>query len=116
MSDFGTMALVRRKDGQSVGDADRQALDAAIAQTQAAGPFADALSEPFAFRVVGSVHEGSQGFAVVLSEYWLEMADAEGVNPDDLLAQNEPVADQARHALQNALGGAYLVEPNSGHW
>ncbi len=51
-----------------------------------------------------------------MSEYWLEMADEEGVDPDDLLAQDEPVADQARTSLQNALGGVYLVEPNSGHW
>ncbi len=52
MSDFGTMALVRRSDGQNMGDVDRRALDAAIIQTQAAGPFADALSEPFAWSAV----------------------------------------------------------------
>ena len=117
MSDFGTRLDVYRQDGQNVGDSDRALLDIAIESARAAGPYEDALSDPFLFRVVNTTALGGcRGFAVLLSEYGLEYTEEEGMEPDALLAHDRSLAERVLSAVQPQLGRDYVLQVIADHW
>ena len=117
MSDFGTMVLLRRRDGADLTPDDRARIEEGIAAVKAADGHRDALREPFAFRRMASGPTGVQkDVALLLSEYWLEgVEDADeggygGRTAEDLLEHDRPGAEAVCKALEAKLGEAFAVE------
>ena len=116
MSDFGTMVILRRRDGADLTPEDRARIEEGIAAVKAADSHRDALHEPFAFRQMrGGLGGGQKEVALLLSEYWLEgIDDAEdggygNRTPEDLLEHDRQGAEEVWKALELRLGDAFEV-------
>lgn len=118
MSDFGTMLLVHRCDGDEVLDADEALLNDAIKQLKTVerdriGPY-----EHLLFKIGSSSRlEGGDGFCATLTEYWVGGDEGnDGLGPDAVLARDQPEADQCGDDLGRLLGSDYTVDLVCDYW
>jgi hypothetical protein len=120
MSDFGTMVIARRRDGQAATDQDRGRFNQAVQVVQTASLHRDATGEPFRFRITEShLRDGRRDLAILLSEYWGEGVD-EGLYEDrtveELLDEDRPKAMSVLAALRVELGAEYELELICNTW
>ena len=119
MSDFGTMLMVKRRDGKGMEDADRARLEQAIRPVQATEPPQTVTGEPFRFKVVGCYRAGGgSNLGVILSEYWQEGIEEGGydLSVDEILEADRPKVQAVEERLAAELGAGYDFEKISGSW
>jgi hypothetical protein len=114
--DFGSHVSVYRVDHQPPGPEDEQRIGAAarslqFRQRDRIGPF-DHLDLHFggARRI-----DGVWGVAVILSGHYIGDDEDEGLDPETIIAQEQPVAEQFAEELAASLGAGYEVIPWCGH-
>jgi hypothetical protein len=118
MSDFGSMVMVWRADGQSVRPEEKALLQAAIRTVQGE-PRRDRFSpyDDFTIRIGGYSRSGGvEGFFVGLSEHFVGDEEDEGLDPEVILARERPCAQQFADELQRVLGPEYETEAYSDSW
>jgi hypothetical protein len=118
LSDFGSHVAVRRSDGRPTSEDDEERIRAAARSLQFArrdriGPY-----DEFDLRF-GSVRyiDGAEGISVGLTAHFLGDDEGnDGLDPEVIIAREEPVAEQFAEDLAKALGDDYCCEAYSGHW
>jgi hypothetical protein len=118
LSDFGSYVAVHRFDGQSLTSGDEKRIQAAARSLQFSrkdhiGPY-----DEFDFRFGYAQNEsGSTGLSIGLTDYFI--GDEEGNNgldPDVIIAREEPVAGRFAEDLSEILDGDYRCTSYSGYW
>lgn len=118
MSDFGSSVAVYRSDGDapSAGDEERVRIAARslqFAYEDRIGPY-DGFDLRFGY---ARDADGSRGISIGLSGYFIGDEEGnDGLDPDVIIAREEPVAWQFAEDLGKALGGDYRCVSYSGYW
>jgi len=121
VSDFGTMIILRRRDGADISAPERAAIESLVLPLRTRAEHRSSLGEPLRLRFgQARLESGASGLSLLLSEYWLpEEEDEEGEGgelPEQLLAADrESVGPLVEH-LREALGGTYALELIADHW
>jgi hypothetical protein len=118
LSDFGSSVAVYRSDGQALSAERKERIRTAARSLQFSredhiGPY-DEFDLRFS-NVRGA--DGSEGVSVDLSSYFIDdEAGNDGLDPDVIIAREEPIAEQFAEDLARALGSDYRCIAYSGHW
>jgi hypothetical protein len=118
LSDFGAHVAVYRTDGIPPSASDEERIRAAARSLQSSckdqiGPY-DEFDMRFGY---SRDADGSEGLSVGLSGYFIGDDEGnDGLDPEVIIAREEPVAERFADELAEALGADYRCTSYSGYW
>ena len=117
MSDFGTMVIVQRSDGQEFSEVDRTRVEAVAHQVKHHNLPTCAIAQTVDFQIAEYRSAvGVEGVTIDLTQHWLEDAEKEGIEPETLMEQERPCVEQIGNTLQKLLGDEYSLELVCDRW
>ncbi|MCP3927077.1 MAG: hypothetical protein GY714_31345 [Desulfobacterales bacterium] len=116
MSDFGTMVIFLRKDGEDIGENEVETLIDFITAKAKEIDITDFMGEPLAFMPssFSSDDESCEGVSIILTEYWMdEEMESQYMDISTEDADNcKPLLDIVQKEFENT----YKIEFYHGDW
>lgn len=113
MSDFGSLIVIKRKDGEVISTEQRKEMEALMADMKAKAQYVDMFGEPVRFKRKNT--KNSRELVFICTEYWQGDGDEED-NFDFAKANDFRQVKEAATVITQQLGDSYLAEARFLEW